>query len=732
MAPLPGALRRASCRRTGPPRPARPALPAHPRRPLGRGLPAAPPGRSGSRGLGGRGRRGDPARHLPPALPLPDHQYPTGQERARGRSATAARSPHPFDLGCRSPLLRPARRRARPRGGLLALVLRAAAAAGCRWSWSTPGERPHFPASGGCGPSRRPALRRRRPVRDADRGRPRPPPRPRRAGGTDHRDREPEVRDPAPRRPPRARSAAARARRRARGAPRRLDDGRGGGGGPRRPRRDRRRAGAPPPRPAPPRALGSCGGARRRPRAGGGAPLRAPRGRPAARRPPRQPGRARRPLPPRRRRLRRRHARPHRRHNPLEPARFGVPTAVGPSMENFREIAPPSTAPTPWRGSPTPPGSPPPGEAGSTIRKPPPRSAPARVRSSPRTGAPSPAPSSSSPRRPASSRRRPRRPRRDPRHPAGAPPFPLAAPLRGRPRPAAAARRPARGAPAAAGGDVGTHWGGTGKTPVAASPPTCATPAGGILARLRGNACEPLLVCAATVRSPAPGRGRRPAGFAARLPGVAIAVGRFPARRGELALATSPPPDLFLLDSPTSRRPRPRPARPPAADLFGGGHSRWAGACASCSRAAGTPTRSCSPAPMPRAGGGHRRRARGLGFRCGVAAPTVAPAHASRANRSRRAPRCCSSRGSPPARFLAAARAQVRHPRHPLRRPPPLLARRPAAPERRSPRAAPHLLTTGKDLSSCSRSAVAARVLPVAAAPERPGLARRSARRAPG
>ncbi|HQP93152.1 MAG TPA: glycosyltransferase N-terminal domain-containing protein, partial [Thermoanaerobaculia bacterium] len=26
-------------------------------------------------------------------------------------------------------------------------------------------------------------------------------------------------------------------------------------------------------------------------------------------------------------------------HNPLEPARFGVPTAVGPSMENFREIA---------------------------------------------------------------------------------------------------------------------------------------------------------------------------------------------------------------------------------------------------------------------------------------------------------------------------------------------------------------------------------------------------------
>jgi 3-deoxy-D-manno-octulosonic-acid transferase len=26
-------------------------------------------------------------------------------------------------------------------------------------------------------------------------------------------------------------------------------------------------------------------------------------------------------------------------HNPLEPARFGVPVAVGPSMENFREIA---------------------------------------------------------------------------------------------------------------------------------------------------------------------------------------------------------------------------------------------------------------------------------------------------------------------------------------------------------------------------------------------------------
>ena len=26
-------------------------------------------------------------------------------------------------------------------------------------------------------------------------------------------------------------------------------------------------------------------------------------------------------------------------HNPLEPARFGIPTAVGPSMENFREIA---------------------------------------------------------------------------------------------------------------------------------------------------------------------------------------------------------------------------------------------------------------------------------------------------------------------------------------------------------------------------------------------------------
>src|SRR5262249_59551804 len=26
-------------------------------------------------------------------------------------------------------------------------------------------------------------------------------------------------------------------------------------------------------------------------------------------------------------------------HNPLEPARFGVATAVGPSMENFREMA---------------------------------------------------------------------------------------------------------------------------------------------------------------------------------------------------------------------------------------------------------------------------------------------------------------------------------------------------------------------------------------------------------
>jgi 3-deoxy-D-manno-octulosonic-acid transferase len=26
-------------------------------------------------------------------------------------------------------------------------------------------------------------------------------------------------------------------------------------------------------------------------------------------------------------------------HNPLEPARFGVPTAVGPSMHNFRDMA---------------------------------------------------------------------------------------------------------------------------------------------------------------------------------------------------------------------------------------------------------------------------------------------------------------------------------------------------------------------------------------------------------
>jgi 3-deoxy-D-manno-octulosonic-acid transferase len=36
-------------------------------------------------------------------------------------------------------------------------------------------------------------------------------------------------------------------------------------------------------------------------------------------------------------------------HNPLEPARFGVPVAVGPSMENFREIADAFDAASAWR-----------------------------------------------------------------------------------------------------------------------------------------------------------------------------------------------------------------------------------------------------------------------------------------------------------------------------------------------------------------------------------------------
>lgn len=36
-------------------------------------------------------------------------------------------------------------------------------------------------------------------------------------------------------------------------------------------------------------------------------------------------------------------------HNPIEPARFGVPTAVGPSMENFQEIAAQLDAAAAWR-----------------------------------------------------------------------------------------------------------------------------------------------------------------------------------------------------------------------------------------------------------------------------------------------------------------------------------------------------------------------------------------------
>ncbi len=280
------------------------------------------------------------------------------------------------------------------------------------------------------------------------------------------------------------------------------------------------------------------------------------------------------------------------------------------------------------------------------------------------------------------------------------------------------------------------HWGGTGKTPVVAALAAHLRDAGrrvAILSRgYRGSAREPLLVSRGDGPLAGPDvAGDEPAELAARLPGVAIAVGRSRHAAGELALATlAPPPDLFLLDDGFSHVALARDLDLlvlPAADPFGGGRlppgGRLREPLASSRHAHALLLTGADATPEQAAAIGAALAASGFSG-AAFAAPTVAaPAHAVAGEPL--AP------GSPvllvagianPARFLAAARAQelaihgtLLFGDHHRYRPGDLrhLERAFAASGAR------HLLTTGKDLvklQPLTRLPLA--LLPVAAAPE--------------